>query len=106
RLVYSRLKAALGGRCVAAVSGGAPLGDRLAHFFRGIGVPVLDGYGLTETSAAACVNTEEHFRVGTVGRPLAGTSVRIAEDGEILIKGNVVFTGYWNNEVATKEALE
>ena len=106
RLVYTRLKAALGGRCIAAVSGGAPLGERLAHFFRGIGVPVLEGYGLTETSAAACVNTEAHFRVGTVGRPLAGTSVRIAEDSEILIKGDVVFTGYWDNEAATKEALE
>ncbi|MDU0288438.1 long-chain fatty acid--CoA ligase [Saccharothrix longispora] len=106
KLVYSKLQAALGGRCIAAVSGGAPLGTRLAHFFRGVGVPVLEGYGLTETSAAACVNTETAFRVGTVGRPVAGTSVRIAEDGEILIKGGVVFRSYWNNPTATAEALE
>jgi long-chain acyl-CoA synthetase len=106
KLVFSKLRAALGGRCVAAVSGGAPLGARLAHFFRGIGVPVFEGYGLTETSAAANVNTQTHFRVGTVGRPVAGTSVRIADDGEVLLKGDVVFGGYFNNEQATREALE
>ncbi|WP_447006348.1 AMP-dependent synthetase/ligase [Saccharothrix isguenensis] len=106
KLVYSKLQAALGGRCIAAVSGGAPLGERLAHFFRGVGVPVLEGYGLTETSAAASVNTKAAFRVGTVGRPVIGTSVRIAEDGEILIKGDIVFRSYWNNEQATAEALE
>ncbi|MEY7971876.1 long-chain fatty acid--CoA ligase [Saccharomonospora xinjiangensis] len=106
KLVYSKLRAALGGRCIAAVSGGAPLGARLAHFFRGIGVPVFEGYGLTETSAAANVNTVEAFKVGTVGRPVAGTSVRIAEDGEVLLKGDVVFGEYWNNSEATREALE
>ncbi|HEY1569736.1 MAG TPA: long-chain fatty acid--CoA ligase [Pseudonocardiaceae bacterium] len=106
RLVYRRLRAALGGRCTAAVSGGAPLGERLAHFFRGVGVPVLEGYGLTETSAAACVNTQSAFRVGTVGRPVAGTSVRIAEDGEVLVSGGVVFREYWNNDAATKESLD
>ncbi|WP_410653376.1 AMP-dependent synthetase/ligase [Amycolatopsis sp. cmx-4-54] len=106
KLVFSKLRAALGGRCVAAVSGGAPLGVRLAHFFRGIGVPVFEGYGLTETSAAACVGTQDGFRVGTVGRPVAGTSVRIADDGEILLKGDVVFSGYFNNAEATAEALE
>ncbi len=106
KLVFSKLRAALGGRCIAAVSGGAPLGVRLAHFFRGIGVPVFEGYGLTETSAAACVGTQDGFRVGTVGRPVAGTSVRIAEDGEILLKGDVVFSGYFNNAEATAEALE
>jgi long-chain acyl-CoA synthetase len=106
KLVYTKLRAALGGRCVAAVSGGAPLGGRLAHFFRGIGVPVFEGYGLTETSAAANVNTEHAFKVGTVGKPVAGTSVRIAEDGEVLLKGGVVFRGYWNNEDATRTALE
>ncbi|MBB4684936.1 AMP-dependent synthetase/ligase [Amycolatopsis jiangsuensis] len=105
KLVYGKLRAALGGRCVAAVSGGAPLGARLAHFFRGIGVPVFEGYGLTETSAAANVNTTAAFRVGTVGRPVAGTSVRIAEDGEILLKGDVVFGSYHNNEAATAESL-
>jgi long-chain acyl-CoA synthetase len=105
RLVYGKLRAALGGRCVAAVSGGAPLGARLAHFFRGIRVPVFEGYGLTETSAAAHVNTQSAFRVGTVGKPVSGTSVRIDDDGEILLKGDVVFSGYFNNEQATKEAL-
>jgi long-chain acyl-CoA synthetase len=106
KLVYSKLQAALGGRCIAAVSGGAPLGERLAHFFRGVGVPVLEGYGLTETSAAAAVNTQKAFRVGTVGLPLGGTSIRIADDGEILIKGGVVFRSYWNNPEATKESLD
>ncbi|NIJ12790.1 long-chain acyl-CoA synthetase [Saccharomonospora amisosensis] len=106
KLVYTKLRAALGGRCIAAVSGGAPLGARLAHFFRGIGVPVFEGYGLTETSAAANVNTEGAFKVGTVGRPVAGTSVRIADDGEVLLSGDVVFSGYWNNEQATAEAIE
>ena len=105
-LVYSKLRAALGGRCIAAVSGGAPLGERLAHFFRGVGVPVFEGYGLTETTAAASVNVESGFKVGTVGRPVSGTSVRIDDDGEVLVKGNVVFVGYWNNAQATKEALQ
>ncbi|GGU64183.1 AMP-dependent synthetase/ligase [Lentzea flava] len=106
KLVFAKLRAALGGRAIAAVSGGAPLGDRLSHFFRGAGIPVYEGYGLTETSAAACVTFKGQEKVGTVGLPVPGTSVRIAEDGEILIKGDIVFTGYWNNEAATKEALE
>ncbi len=106
KLVFAKLRAALGGRAIAAVSGGAPLGDRLSHFFRGAGIPVYEGYGLTETSAAACVTFRGQEKVGTVGLPVPGTSVRIAEDGEILIKGDIVFTGYWNNEAATKEALE
>ncbi|GAA1222391.1 AMP-dependent synthetase/ligase [Prauserella alba] len=106
KLVYSKLHAALGGRCIAAVSGGAPLGTRLAHFFRGIGVPVFEGYGLTETTAAACVNTRDAFKVGTVGRPVAGTSVRVAEDGELMLAGGVVFGEYWRNEQATAESLE
>ncbi|GGM61445.1 long-chain acyl-CoA synthetase [Longimycelium tulufanense] len=105
KLVYGKLRAALGGRCEASISGGAPLGARLAHFFRGLGVTVYEGYGLTETSAAACVNTPEALKIGTVGRPIAGTSIRIAEDGEVLIKGDVVFRAYWNNEQATKDAL-
>ncbi|MFS8100084.1 long-chain fatty acid--CoA ligase [Lentzea alba] len=106
KLVFAKLRGALGGRAIAAVSGGAPLGDRLSHFFRGAGIPVYEGYGLTETSAAACVTFRGQEKVGTVGLPVPGTSVRIAEDGEILIKGDIVFTGYWNNEAATKEALE
>lgn len=105
RLVYGKLRAALGGRCHTAVSGGAPLGARLGHFFRGVGITVLEGYGLTETSAAATVGLPKHFKVGTVGRPLPGVAIRIADDGEVLIKGDVVFRGYWNNEAATAEAL-
>ncbi|WP_031467691.1 AMP-dependent synthetase/ligase [Sciscionella sediminilitoris] len=105
RLVYAKLRAALGGRCTGTVSGGAPLGERLAHFFRGVGIPVYEGYGLTETSAAAAVNTEQHSKIGTVGRPIAGTSVRIAEDGEVLVKSDVVFRGYWGNEEASATAL-
>jgi long-chain acyl-CoA synthetase len=104
RLVYSKLRAALGGRCTAAVSGGAALGERLGHFFRGIGVPVYEGYGLTETSGGATVNTPDAQRVGTVGRPLAGSGVRIADDGEVLLTGDLVFRGYWGNPEATAEA--
>lgn len=106
KLVYSKLRGVLGGRCIAAVSGGAPLGERLGHFFRGIGVPVLEGYGLTETTAATTVNTEDAFKVGTVGRPVAGVTVRIAGDGEIMIKGEPVFRRYWNNEQATNDVLD
>lgn len=106
RLVYGRLRGALGGRCEFAVSGGAPLGDRLGHFYRGIGVTVLEGYGLTETTAALTVNLPDAQKVGTVGRPIPGTAVRIADDGELLFKGGQVFTGYWNNPDATAEALQ
>src|SRR4051795_2513646 len=106
KLVYSRLRAALGGRCIGAVSGGAPLGDRLGYFYRGIGVPVYEGYGLTETTAAAAVNHDEALRIGTVGRPLPGVSAAIADDGEVLIKGGVVIRGYWKNEQATREAID
>jgi long-chain acyl-CoA synthetase len=106
RLVYGRLRAALGGRCTAAVSGGAPLGARLGHFFRGIGITVYEGYGLTETSAAATVGLPRHFKVGTVGRPIPGVATRIADDGEVLLRGDVVFSGYWHNDAATAEALD
>ncbi|MDH6678180.1 long-chain acyl-CoA synthetase [Rhodococcus sp. LBL1] len=106
KLVYSKLRAALGGKCQLAISGGAPLGARLGHFFRGIGVTIYEGYGLTETTAAFAVNTIGHQKVGSVGKPLAGNSVRIAEDGEIMLRGPVVFTGYWRNEAATAEAIE
>ena len=87
------------------MSGGAPLGTRLGHFFRGIGVTVLEGYGLTETTAPATVNTPEQVKIGTVGPPLPGVGIRIAEDGEILIRGNNVFTGYHNNDDATAAAI-
>ncbi|QCQ91528.1 AMP-dependent synthetase/ligase [Rhodococcus sp. SGAir0479] len=106
KLVYSKLRAALGGNCKLAISGGAPLGARLGHFFRGIGVTIYEGYGLTETTAAFAVNTIGNQKVGTVGNPLAGNTVRIADDGEIMLRGPVVFSGYWRNEAATKEAVE
>ncbi|SFP34173.1 long-chain acyl-CoA synthetase [Geodermatophilus dictyosporus] len=106
RLVYGKLRAALGGRCKGAISGGAPLGERLGHFFRGIGVTVYEGYGLTETTAAASVNHDEAVRIGTVGRPLPGVGFRIADDGEVLIRGGVVMRGYWNNPQATAEAID
>ena len=106
RLVYARLRAAVGGKVQYAISGGAPLGDRLGHFFRGAGLPVLEGYGLTETSAASTVNRPQRNKIGTVGMPLPGVSVRIADDGEILISGPNVFTGYRHNPEATAEVLD
>jgi len=105
-LVYRKLRAALGGRCIGAVSGGAPLGERLGHFFRGVGVVVYEGYGLTETTAAAAVNHDAAFRMGTVGRPLPGTDAAIADDGEVLLRGGIVMRGYWQNEKATAEAID
>ncbi len=105
RLVYAKLRAALGGRTQYAASGGAALSDRLGHFFRGAGVTVLEGYGLTETTGAATVNRPDRVKIGTVGMPLPGVAIRIAEDGEILIRGVNVFPGYWRNEAATKEVF-
>ncbi|TYL46136.1 long-chain fatty acid--CoA ligase [Nocardioides sp. BGMRC 2183] len=105
KLVYGKLLTALGGNCTYAVSGGAPLGERLGHFYRGIGLTVLEGYGLTETTAALTVNLPDAQKVGTVGRPLPGTSVRVSDDGELLFRGGQVFTGYWRNPEATVEAL-
>ncbi|MEQ4300075.1 AMP-binding protein [Plantactinospora sp. B6F1] len=104
-LVYRRLRATLGGRCRMAIVGGAPLGERLAHFFRGAGVAVLEGYGLTETSPALTVNLPSATRIGTVGRPLPGVEIRIADDGEVLARGEVVFHGYWNNRDATRDTF-
>jgi long-chain acyl-CoA synthetase len=105
RLVFHKLREAMGGRIEWAISGGAPLGERLGHFFRGIGVRVLEGYGLTETTAPATVNLPARTRIGTVGPPLPGTAVRIAADGEIEIRGPQVFGRYHRNTVATDEAL-
>jgi long-chain acyl-CoA synthetase len=106
RLVYGKLRNLFGGRLVHAISGSAPLGERLGHFFRGIGLTVLEGYGLTETNSATCVNRPDDIRIGTIGRPLPGWSMAIAEDGEILIKGGGVFKGYWNNEAATADVFD
>ncbi|MFD4367840.1 AMP-dependent synthetase/ligase [Rhodococcus sp. NPDC058521] len=105
KLVYSKLRAALGGECDRAVSGGAALGSRLGHFFRGVGIPVYEGYGLTETSAAVSVNTTTQQKIGTVGKPINGHSAKIGEDGELLVKGPVVFGGYWHNEQATADSI-
>ena len=105
RLVYGKLRAALGGHVRWAVSGGAALAERLGHFFRGAGVAILEGYGLTETTAAASVNRPDRLRIGTVGLPLPGVAVRIADDGEVLIKGKTVFSGYWRNEQATADSF-
>jgi len=105
RLVYQKLRAALGGDCHAAVSGGAPLGARLGHFFRGAGVTIYEGYGLTETSAAVTVNQIKALKIGTVGKLVPGNGLRIADDKELLVRGGVVFGGYWHNEQATEEAF-
>lgn len=105
RLVYHKLRAALGGDCHASVSGGAPLGARLGHFYRGVGLTIHEGYGLTETSAAITVNQVGNVKIGTVGTLVPGNSIRIAEDGELLVRGGVVFSGYWHNEQATAEAF-
>jgi long-chain acyl-CoA synthetase len=105
RLVYGKMRAALGGSCAFAISGGAPLGDRLGHFYRGAGITVLEGYGLTETTGALTVNLPDAQKVGTVGRPLPGTAVRVTDDGELAFRGGQVFHGYWNNDEATAEAI-
>ncbi len=105
RFVYARLRQVWGGRCTYAVSGGAPLGDRLGHLYRGIGLPVLEGYGLTETTAAVTVNRPDALKLGTVGRPLGGTSVRVAEDGELTVRGGQVSQGYWGDPAATAQVV-
>jgi long-chain acyl-CoA synthetase len=102
RLVYDKLRAALGGNCHAAISGGAPLGARLGHFYHGVGLTIYEGYGLTETSAAITVNQINALKVGSVGKLLAGNSMRLGDDDELLVRGGVVFAGYWRNEEETK----
>jgi long-chain acyl-CoA synthetase len=106
KLVYSKIRAGMGGRVEAAISGGAPLGSRLGHFYRGAGVTVLEGYGLTETTAGATLNLIGAQRVGSVGRPIPGTSVKIAEDGEVLLRGPIVMDGYWQNQAANDEVFD
>jgi len=106
KLVYSKIRLAMGGSVEAAISGGAPLGSRLGHFYRGAGITILEGYGLTETTAGATLNVTDNLRVGSVGLPIPGTSVKIADDGEILIKGAIVMRGYWQNDAANKEVFD
>ena len=105
KLVYSKIRTGMGGRVEAAISGGAPLGERLGHFYRGAGINILEGYGLTETTAGATLNLTSAQRVGSVGRPLPGTTIKIAEDGEVLIKGAIVMNGYWQNDAANSEVF-
>jgi long-chain acyl-CoA synthetase len=106
KLVFSKIRAAMGGQVEAAISGGAPLGARLGHFYRGAGVTILEGYGLTETTAGATLNLTKKIRVGSVGQPIPGNSIRIAADGEVLIKGPIVMRGYWQNDEANKEVFD
>jgi long-chain acyl-CoA synthetase len=106
RLVYGKLRAALGGRTRWALSGGAALSPRLGHFFRGVGVSILEGYGLTETSAPVSVNRPDRQKIGSVGQPLPGVAVRLGDDDEILVRGKSIFPGYWRDETATKEAFD
>ncbi|CAN1511732.1 FAA1 Long-chain acyl-CoA synthetases (AMP-forming) [Candidatus Nanopelagicaceae bacterium] len=106
KLVYSKIRAGMGGSVEAAISGGAPLGVRLGHFYRGTGITILEGYGLTETTAGATLNLTKNLRVGSVGRPIPGTTIKIADDGEVLIKGPIVMRGYWQNDAANQEVFE
>lgn len=106
RLVLSKIRDALGGRVKFAVSGSAPLGPRLGHFYRSLGIKILEGYGLTETTAPATVNLTTKFKIGTTGPALPGVGLKIADDGEIWVKGVNVFAGYWNNPTATAETME
>ena len=105
-LVFSKLRAVLGGQAQYAVSGGGPLGERLGHFFRGIGLIILEGYGLTETTAPTSVNRPEATKIGSVGPQLPGCGVKIAPDGEVLLRGIQVFKGYHNNPEATADAFD
>ena len=105
KLVFSKIRHGLGGRVEAAISGGAPLGERLGHFYRGAGITILEGYGLTETTAGATLNLSTRIKVGSVGLPIPGTTIKIAEDGEVLIQGPIVMQGYWKNEAANAEVF-
>ena len=105
KLVYSKIRMGMGGLVEAAISGGAPLGARLGHFYRGAGITILEGYGLTETTAGATLNLTKSIRIGSVGKPIPGTSIKIADDGEVLIKGPIVMRGYWQNDDANKETF-
>lgn len=104
KLVYSKIRAAVGGDVQYAITGGSAMGQELLHFFRGIGMTIYEGYGLTESAAAAAVDFTDQ-KIGTVGKPMGGMTIRINEDGEIMLKGEMLFQGYWNNPEATAEAL-
>ncbi|WP_372699363.1 long-chain fatty acid--CoA ligase [Arthrobacter sp. JSM 101049] len=106
RLVFGKIREAMGGRIEYAVSGGGPLGERLGHFFHGIGLMILEGYGLTETTAPITVNTPRRLKIGTVGTPLPGNAVKIADDGEILTQGVCVMRGYHNRPDLRDEAFD
>ncbi len=105
-LVYRKLRTALGGGVQWVISGGAPLGQRLGHFFRGAGIPVLEGWGLTEGTAACSINRPNAVKIGTVGPPLAGVTVGVADDGELVVRGGNVFAQYWGDPQATAATLD
>ncbi|EGV40381.1 AMP-dependent synthetase/ligase [Corynebacterium glutamicum] len=104
KLVYSKIRAAVGGDVQYAITGGSVMGQELLHFFRGVGMTIYEGYGLTESAAAAAVDFTDQ-KIGTVGKPMGGMTIKINEDGEIMLKGEMLFQGYWNNPEATAEAL-
>jgi len=106
RLVYAKLRARLGGNVSWALSAGAPLGARLGHFYRGIGITIYEAYGMTENCGPATISSPGHVKVGSVGRPIPGCTIRIADDGEVLMRGEHVFSGYWNNTEATRETID
>jgi long-chain acyl-CoA synthetase len=106
KLVYGKVKARLGGRLRVANAGGAPLSRDIAEFFHALDILILEGYGLSEVTTAATVNRPNDFRFGTVGKPLPGVEIRLAEDGEILLRSNTVFAGYYRDESATSEVLD
>ena len=105
RLVFSKVRAGMGGKAEEFISGGAPLGKELAEWYADIGIPIHEGYGLTETSPVIAVNTPAAHKIGTVGKPLANIEVRIADDGEVLVRGSSVFHGYWNRPEETQAAF-
>lgn len=105
KLVLSKLRSAMGGNVVYAISGSAPLGTRLGHFYRALGIRVLEGYGLTETTAPVSINVPQKFKIGSVGPVIPGVSAKLSDDGEILVKGVNVFSGYWHNDKATNESF-
>ena len=105
-LVYKKIRHVMGGNVEAAISGGAALGSRLGHFYRGAGIRILEGYGLTETTAGATLNLSSAQKIGSVGKPIPGNTIRIADDGEVLIKGPIVMRGYWQNDQANNEVFD